>query len=1257
MGVGKPGKSIILNLNEIIECRLEEVSSPKTCRVFGSVVIDSELSPRVEILLDSGASFSVISQTYLDAIYPHAKVVKSIRSGVADASGREITVIGDVVLSLRVKTEKETLELRGVRFTILEQLSAQIIIGCEILAHLKFEMSSCYAVLSGLKVPRIMNIESIKDPFRIVIPVRFGIVIDYGQHKRTVLRLDLSDMFKLKPDSVYQISFLDDFTSDSVKSPDINGRYTTSIIAPTDKTGELQTRFDLLSFNGSCTKVPKTVSGLVIGTSTGRPETCINLIQSNNLRFTNTIIEPMIKNSLLDKTLLTNMIKRNREAFSLAEMDLGCYKKPIEIKLRDPTLEPAYSKPITYPYKARKFLDNHLQKMLDHDLIQISKGSPFNSPCHLIPKKTGKPRMITNFMYVNKLIEQNRWPIPSVRNVLEHLSGSQYFSVMDCKKGFWQIKITENSRSLTAFSCRGRLYEYKRLPQGMSISPGAFQSVMMEIFGTMVFKGVIVFVDDLLVYSKTKEEHFSLLKQVFNRLKLAGIKLSPEKSIFGVPEVDYLGYTITSTGYRPLKAKVNHILALDSPKTKTELKSFVGLLNFYCTSLPMLQAVLDPLHKISGSTRSFKWEEEQQIAFEKAKEILQNCTDLAFPSENGSLILTTDASDKAFGGCLSEINEQGLEVPIKYFSGTFKGSEVNWIIREKELYSFYFGVKCCEELLICRSFTWRSDNKSISTLADSTLKVKTSGSPNHRVVRWQNYLSRFDFCTKLYKGTDGEMCLADTISRLTRAKESINLLKLPFWTTNGIAMVDFILAQEGDKDLLNKQGVWHKFRNSDFRKSDGVLEIRYKKNNWLPMCPSMLIQNVLEYHHLPSHQSIQKMYSEIRSKMFVPNLLRHITEFNKQCVKCCQIRTHRKQKTESVKPTTSIHPWAWGACDLIGPLGKSLDGNVYILTYVDLFSRWIEIRPLPDKSASSVLKALDSIFAVRGPCINLTGDNGREFINSLVQNYLKDLGIYWNKICPYRPQSNGHCERKNQQIKQALQFRENIELTWDRELPSIQLEINLQKQNDGFSAYQKLHGFLLYRPAYLAYEFNENDHDKYVASESDWSRSMIQRMTRAICTQYIKENDGKVSDSDLKSSAHNKQLNQGDTVLVHFPEGSSSKLIPNWKGMYKIKEQLDKNTYAVCLQDNERKKFIVHKSRIRPIRTHLTELNKSVPKDLERAEDPIPNVVKTEESTSVSKTDKPVSQVVKSNKVISEGQLRPRRQAAVKAKQLMKTMR
>ena len=377
------------------------------------------------------------------------------------------------------------------------------------------------------------------------------------------------------------------------------------------------------------------------------------------------------------------------------------------------------------------------------------------------------------------------------------------------------------------------------------------------------------------------------------------MKLSPEKSVFGVPEVDYLGYSINRSGYRPLKEKVDTILKLQPPKNKTELKSFAGMLKFYGTSLPLLQYTLEPLHRISGSNSKFVWGSEQQLAFEKAKEILTNCAHLAFPSENGKLILTTDASDRAYGGCLSEVNENGLEVPIRYFSGTFKGPELNYIIREKELYAFFIGVKYCEELLICRPFTWRSDNKSISTLADSTLKVKSTGSTNYRFLRWLDYLNRFNFNTVLHKGTDGAMCLADSISRLTPVENDnkINLLSLPFWAHHGIALIDFVTAQEADRELMERSGCWSRYKKSKschFEVQNGVHCIKYKNSKWLPMCPKALIPNVLEYYHLPSHKAIQKMFGEIRNKMFIPNLMYKITEFRKRCIQCCAIRTQRQ---------------------------------------------------------------------------------------------------------------------------------------------------------------------------------------------------------------------------------------------------------------------------------------------------------------------------------------------------------------------------
>ena len=1181
-------KGTILNINEkITKCKLDDNYSPKNCRIFGSLVVDDKITTETEIILDTGASFSVISESFLKLMAPKVTLHASKRLGVVDASGQDLEIIGDVLLTLRIKTTEEILELENIRFTVLKRLSANIILGCEVLAGLKFEMSAHFANMCEKSIPRIMNIEALDSPVVVTAPVCRGINIDYDVGSRCVLKLEFSKLLKLKPNSIYHLAYLDDFTSSCVKSPSLDGRYTTCLFAHTDDLGKLNPKVDLVSFGDSCSDVPLNVHILIIGLlDENKPS--INLLNAKNLQLSKELLTMMVGKSLLDKNRLEKLIKSHKTVFSLDKMDLGCFRRPIEIKLRDPTIEPKYAKPITYPYKARAYLDSHLQMMLDHDLIQVSKGSPFNSPCHLIPKKNGEKRMITNFMYVNTLIVQNRWPIPSVRNVLEHLAGSKFFSVMDLKKGFWQIRITENSRSLTAFSCRGRLYEYKRLPQGMSISPGAFQSVMMEIFGKHIFKGIIVFVDDVLVYSKTKEEHFNLLKIVFNRLKLAGMKLSPEKSIFGVPEVDYLGYSINSKGYRPLKGKVDTILKLEPPKTKTELKSFVGMLTFYGTSLPLLQYTLEPLHKISGSNSKFVWGNEQQVAFEKAKEILTNCAHLAFPSENSKLILTTDASDKAYGGCLSEVNEMGLEVPIRYFSGSFKGPELNYIIREKELFAFFIGVKYCEELLICRPFTWRSDNKSISTLADSTLKVKSTGSTNYRLLRWLDYLNRFDFNTELFKGTDKEMCLADCISRLTPTEDNatLNLLSMPFWAKHGIALVDFIKAQETDTSLLERSGAWSKYKKLKFCKFkviQGTHCIKYKNREWLPMCPESLIPNVLEYYHLPSHKAVQKMFSEIRGKVFIPKLMHTIVEYRKRCIKCCAIRTQKKPTTEQIKTSTAIHPWMWGACDLIGPLPKTLDGNMYILTYVDLFSRWIEIRPLPNKTAQAVLKALDSIFSVRGPCLNLTGDNGREFINKLVQDYLRDIGVHWNLICPYRPQSNGLCERKNQQIKQALQFRKDVELIWDRELPSIQLDINLQRQTDGLSAFQKLHGFLLYRPAYLAAEFEEKTHEKYLATEDEWAKAMIVRMTKAIGNQFSQEEFAKVSQENGKSPNKTYTPMIGDSVLIHFPEGSGSKLLPNWKGIYRIKEKVDKNTYIVALEGNERKKYIVHRLRIRSL--------------------------------------------------------------------------
>ena len=191
---------------------------------------------------------------------------------------------------------------------------------------------------------------------------------------------------------------------------------------------------------------------------------------------------------------------------------------------------------------------------------------------------------------------------------------------------------------------------------------------------------------------------------------------------------------------------------------------------------------------------------------------------------------------------------------------------------------------------------------------------------------------------------------------------------------------------------------------------------------------------------------------------------------------CLSVYAQPKPRNEYVKTSTPVHPWLWAQIDLIGPLPPTLNGNVYILTYVDYYTKWLELRPLKDKTAESVTEALDNIFSIRGPPLNIQSDNGKEFINSTVQNFLSDLGIKFNPITPYRPQSNGLVERSNRKIKIEMQLRGVEDPVWDVELPSIQLGLNLSRLSDGTSPFLRLHGWLLYRPAFLAVDFDPNAH-------------------------------------------------------------------------------------------------------------------------------------------------------------------------------------
>ena len=296
--MGVNNKTIFLINQNKITCELDTVKATKTCRILGNLIHNGETYPESKILCDSGASFSVISKQYLDSIGLQPEMQEPMRKNAHGASGASLNIVGDCFLDVSFKSLKGTLELRKVRFAILDKISVSIIIGCEILTYLNFEMNSDSVVLNKEEIPRIMSVSEGSGPLKIHFPVKTGIDINYDGHHRTVLKVDVDNNIRLRPNSVYHVSFYDSFTDNRVISPDNSGRYTLSRVVPTGDEGELQAFSDLLAFDGQCTKIPSSVDSLFIGIldTSASEYTGINSLGDSKKSLTQETFDGMVTN-------------------------------------------------------------------------------------------------------------------------------------------------------------------------------------------------------------------------------------------------------------------------------------------------------------------------------------------------------------------------------------------------------------------------------------------------------------------------------------------------------------------------------------------------------------------------------------------------------------------------------------------------------------------------------------------------------------------------------------------------------------------------------------------------------------------------------------------------------------------------------------------------------------------------------------------------------------------------------------------------
>ena len=330
----------------------------------------------------------------------------------------------------------------------------------------------------------------------------------------------------------------------------------------------------------------------------------------------------------------------------------------------------------------------------------------------------------------------DNYPIPKTEDLLATVGGGNKFTKLDMSQAYQQLLLDEESKKFTTINTHKGLYQYNRLPFGVSSAPGIFQRTMENLLQSIPH--VVVRVDDILVSGKDDPDHLANLEAVLRRLSTSGLKLRLAKCLFMQPEVTYCGYVISGDGIQPLAAKVDAIRNAPEPKDVSQLRA-LGMLNYYHRFLPDVATILEPLHQLLRKGSKWQWQKEQQEAFAKSKELLLVHFDPA-----KELVLATDASDYGVGAVLSHKMEGGTERPVGYMSRSLNGAERNYSTLEKELeaLAIIFGVKKFHQFLYGHSLTIKTDHKPLEGLLNEKKGIPALAAP--RIQRWALTLSAYE---------------------------------------------------------------------------------------------------------------------------------------------------------------------------------------------------------------------------------------------------------------------------------------------------------------------------------------------------------------------------------------------------------------------------------------------------------------------------------------------------------------------------------
>ena len=472
------------------------------------------------------------------------------------------------------------------------------------------------------------------------------------------------------------------------------------------------------------------VFGTLLSTSTSEVGSLDKVISNHNNQSdqTETDVNSQINVPDEHRQVIMNLITCNRDLFATEDTDLG-KTDTIKMEIDTGNHPPIKLKPYRTPLNNRKIVEEAVKDMLDAKIIRKSR-SPWAFPVVIVEKKDKTKRFCIDFRKLNNITKKNSFPLPVIDDILAQLGKAKYFTALDLKSGYHQIEMDEKDKEKTAFTCHVGLFEYNKLPFRLANGPSIFQELMFNVLEGLDY--CFAYIDDILIYSESLEEHLKHIQAVFDRLSQHGLKLKLKKCNFVQSETNYLGFVISDKGIKPDASKVEAIRNMPNSTTVKHVRSFLGMCSYYRRFLPNFSEIAAPLVALTKKYAKCKWSSSCQAAFKELKKSLTIIPLLAYPKLDKPYTLYTDASHGAIGACLtqecdeSETFMPGIknEIPIHFLSHKLSDTQTLWSTIEKEAYSIHFALQKLDHYLHNAEFAIKNDHKPLKYLLESPIQNK-----------------------------------------------------------------------------------------------------------------------------------------------------------------------------------------------------------------------------------------------------------------------------------------------------------------------------------------------------------------------------------------------------------------------------------------------------------------------------------------------------------------------------------------------------